>query len=221
MEYNVNSDLVGERFIEGVGFELRTLLNGFSGPLQLMKFKIDDPELFEVFRMFDTSLARLQRLAERSSIIAAIDQKTIYEKEQVDIADIAKYTALEMQALADLESISLSIVSGTQNVSVIGNRELLVQVFQVIFELVISLSAHNSTISIEFKNINGIVFCNITSPTANLPHLQGSSKNTYVLEDSLSWDIVLIIKILELHKAKIQTENSNGAGSTLQIIFQT
>ena len=212
--------IVSEKFIEGISFELRTLLNGFAGPLQLMKFKIDDPAMFEVFRMFDTSISKMQRLAVRSSIVSAFEQNVHFTKESVDIVEVARYAALDMQSLADLENISLNIESETENSSVLGNYDLLLQVFQVILELITSLSTENTHIFVDFKTINEGVLCKISSPTANLPTEIFTNKISSKIEENVSWDIELVKKIIIFHKAMIRMVESNGLCNELQIFFE-
>lgn len=220
MQNKISSSGITGKFIGSINFQLRTLLNGFSGPLQLLKFQTDDPDLIEVFRMFDISIDRLQRLAIRASIVSDIEQKVDFEKKPVDIVDIVRYTVLDMQTFADLGKISLNVESDPQNISVDGNHDLLVQVFQVILELLISLSIDNSQVIVDFKTINEGVLCRILSPTANLP----SELNTNSLPDApdeiVSWDIELVKKIILFHKATIRTVLNNGICNELQIIFE-
>ncbi len=220
MKEKSRTETITSRFLHGVGFDLRTLLNGFAGPLQLMKYKIDDPDLAEVFRMFDSSLARLERLAIRSSIISEIENNIPLDTEPINIIDAAKFSALEMQSLAELENISLNFPSDIPNISINGNHDLLLQVFQVLFEMVISLSTENTTITIEFTEQEAGALCNITSPTATLPKELNIDDYSKLPEDSLSWDILLAKKILFLQNANIKVLENNGEYNKLEILFE-
>ncbi|MFP4557021.1 MAG: hypothetical protein ACLFNU_09140 [Bacteroidales bacterium] len=222
MRENGRTESITSSFLHGVGFDLRTLLNGFAGPLQLMKFKIDDPDLAEVFRMFDSSLARLERLAVRSSILSDFEDNNPIDldTEPINIVDIAKFSALEMQSLAELENISLNFPNKTPEISINGNHDLLLQVFQVFFEMVISLSTENTTIIIEFTEQETEVLCNITSPTATLPVELNIEDDSRLPEDSLSWDILLAKRILVLQNANIKVVENKGEYNKLEILFK-
>lgn len=211
---------LSSRLNESMGFELRTLLNGFSGPIQLFKRKVEDPKMMDIFRLIDSSLSRLERLSVRSIIISEIDSESFnLTKTTVNIVDIARYSILDLQTLSDLENIKLNIPEQPSSIPIKGNYDLLIQAFEILIETAISLSTENTQIDIQFVNDNENVTCIISSGTAKLPMELNFNKDEAGLVKEVSWDLLMAKELLSLHGAQVKVVNNNTL-NYFELIFR-
>jgi signal transduction histidine kinase len=214
------NNTLSDKFLEGLNFELRTLLNGFVGPVQLLKLNVDDPGLVEVFRMLDSSLSRLERLAIRTSIVQNPDSIALQKQQgqSINLVDLVKYCILDLQTISDLENITFSINNDSVPANINGNYDLLLQAFEVLFELAISLSESDTTIGVDFALENQRAICRVTSPTASFPaelNLDVSS-STETNSAQCQWDILLAKAIIEGHEGKLATPSTEGDSFTIE-----
>ena len=212
-----------KKLLQSLNFELRTLLNGFVGPIQLLKYKLDDPELVEIFRLFDSSTSRLERLAVRTSIFQNLDNsKFVFKSDLINLVDLAKFCILDLQPITELENVKLSINENSPgNTSIIkGDYNVLSQAFSILFEMAINLSAQNDNIVIEFNSFEEELMCQITSPTATFSsdlNIQLSNGDSY---DSLPWDILLAKTILSEHNAYLSLSENISKSNSFKIVFK-
>jgi signal transduction histidine kinase len=203
-----------------MGFELRTLLNGFSGPIQLFKQRVEDPNMLDIFRLIDSSLSRLERLSVRSIIISEIGSESFaLAKTSVNIVDIARYSILDLQTLSDLENIKLNIPEQPSSIYIEGNYDLLIQAFEILIETAISLSKENTQIDIEFVTENEKVTCTISSTTAKLPTELNFNNDEAGWSKEVSWDLLMAKKLLSLHDAQVKVVNNNSL-NYFELIFR-
>lgn len=217
-----NSSLVKNKLLQGLGFELRTLLNGFAGPIQLLKNRVENPELVDIFRLIDSSLSRLEELSIRSSMVSKIDTFHFPLKlNLINVVDIARYSILELQPIANLENIRFEVKSQPPDFKILGDYDMLKQVFEILLETAISLSEENSTINIHFLDDKSCIKCTITSSTAILPLELSHDLKQMATNEDVSWNLLMIKQLLTIHDAEIRIieENINVANS-LEITFK-
>ncbi|MDX9770950.1 MAG: hypothetical protein RBT19_11345 [Tenuifilaceae bacterium] len=195
------------KFLEGLSFELRTLLNGFVGPVQLLKYKVDDPSLVEVFQMLDSTLSRLERLTLRTSIVQNVNnlEQLKQKNETINLADLVKYCILDLQTISDLENIKFNLSNDSLPINITGNHDLLLQAFEVLFELAISLSESDSTIEVDFALENQRAICRVLSPTATFPSYLNLTPASDDDPNSAPWDLLLAKHIINGHQGIVTT----------------
>ena len=216
-----NDHTIGQKLLEGLDFELRTLLNGFVGPMQFLKYKIDDHGLVDIFRMLDSSLSRLERLSNRAAIVNSIDSKSAnFECKSINLVDLVRFSILELQPIADIENIKLAVQDEQDEISVFGDYNLLLQAFQVLLELAISLSVGDSSIDISFSSTQNQVLCFISTSSVDFPvELSTHPVDESTLTDP-SWDISMAKKKLHHHNAILQVNCEESRNSTICILFE-
>ncbi|MDY0253515.1 MAG: hypothetical protein RBR30_03810 [Tenuifilaceae bacterium] len=211
-------NLLTTKLLEGLSFELRTLLNGFVGPVQLLKFNVDDPSLVEIFRMLDSTLSRLERLTLRTSIVQNAENLTQLgqKNDTINLVDLVKYCILDLQTISDLENITFNISNNNIPANISGSYDLLLQAFEVLFELAISLSESDSTIEVDLTLQNQRIVCNVTSPSATFPSDLNTDSGNSNKTSSATWDLLLAKQIIEGHKGQITTPTSQGNSFTIE-----
>jgi signal transduction histidine kinase len=221
MKDNIQPNKLTNKLFQSLGFELRTLLNGFSGPIQLLKATISNPELTDVFRMFDSSLSRLERLAIRSALVTKMElEEYQFELKQENIIDIARYSAIELQSISNLESIKILIAQEPSSIMVEGNFDLLKSLFEILLESAISLSAENSSIEITFITLPDAIKCNIVPSNASLPYELNSSADELHRIASTPWDLLLAKSIALIHNVQLVIVNPNSQLNFFELIFK-
>lgn len=218
--YGNKSQLISTKVFQNLGFDLRTLLNGFVGPIQLLKFKLDDPDLVEIFRLLDSSLFRLERLANRSVIVSNLELQTnSISKKPINIVDVARYSILELQTISDLENVKINVEADVTPVTIYGDYDLLIQTFEILFELSISLSLENTQVEVSFSEKNQKVICTIYSPTANFSSdINLVDEKESELKD-VSWGVLLAINILQKHNAIVRLADLDGNSNSIEVEF--
>jgi signal transduction histidine kinase len=220
MKNSVQSNMLSNKLLHSLGFELRTLLNGFSGPVQLLKVTINNPELTDIFRMFDSSLSRLERLAIRSALVTRMElEGHKFDEKQENIIDIARYSAMELQSISNLENITICIAQEPTSILVEGNFELLKSLFEILLETAISLSAENSSIDIAFNTLPNAIVCTIVPNNASLPFELNSSADELHRIASTPWDLIMAKRIAVLHNVKLSVVNPNSQLNFFELIF--
>jgi signal transduction histidine kinase len=220
MKNSVQSNMLSNKLLHSLGFELRTLLNGFSGPVQLLKVTINNPELTDIFRMFDSSLSRLERLAIRSALVTRMElEGHKFDEKQENIIDIARYSAMELQSISNLENIKICIAQEPTSILVEGNFELLKSLFEILLETAISLSAENSSIDIAFNTLPNAIVCTIVPNNASLPFELNSSADELHRIASTPWDLIMAKRIAVLHNVKLSVVNPNSQLNFFELIF--
>ncbi|PKP36325.1 MAG: hypothetical protein CVT98_08255 [Bacteroidetes bacterium HGW-Bacteroidetes-15] len=218
---DVNQPLeLSRKVFQNLEFDLRTLLNGFVGPIQLLKFKLDDPDLVEIFRLLDSTLYRLERLASRSNIVSKFELDIDHlSKRTINIVDVARYSIIELQTITDLENVKINIQPTNGPISLQGDYDLLLQVFEILLEHTISLSHDNSTVEVSFNMNDQQVVCSIYSPSATFSSEIGNPHYSEGDSNNLSWGLFLAISILQKHNASVVVNHSDGNTNKLDIIF--
>lgn len=213
------SSPLANKLSEGLSFELRTLLNGFQGPIQLLKHRVDDPGLVDIFRLLDTSISRLERFALRSTIASNLnDEQPDFPKTSINLVDIIKFCTLELQPISELENLKITCENQLNPLNIIGNKDLLLHLFEILLEIAISLSRESSTINIRFEE-NQYIVCSIQAQTAVFPMEMGLGIDECYNHEAITWDFLLAKQIAILHNAQIVVAESHGANNTFHVKF--
>lgn len=213
--------IVKSKFFQGLGFELRTLLNGLEGPLQLLKKRVNDPGLVDVFRLLDTSLSRIERLSISSTIVSSLNTKIFsINKTELNIADIVRYSILELQSISSLENIKIRVPTEQIAINVFADYNMIKQVFDIMLETTISLSEENSFIDINFEDDEICTKCIITSNTATLPEELSLNIKQMGESDDIQTNLLVVKQLLKLNNADIRAINDiNQQANTIEITF--
>lgn len=221
-ENKVQSIELRKKLLESLGFELRTLLNGFVGPIQLLKYKLDDPELVEIFRLFDSSTSRLERLALRTSMLQNFDSSSfVLDRVPINLRDLVKFSILDLQPIAELENVTIKIDGNNQvDSTILGDTNALLQTFIIVFEMAINLSNQNETINVNFSSNDNEIVCQVVSPSATFSadlNIQPYNGENYY---ALSWDILLAKSILFSHNAYLSLLSNSSETNSIIIAFK-
>lgn len=135
--------------LRGFGHESRTLLNGITGPMQLIQSLDNNPALVEPFRIMELSLSRMEKFSLRTMVLAdLLSNQPFILSSNVNVSDIIRHVVLDQTEQLDFFKIKLDI-SNLGDVQVIqANKDLAFHAFLILIEQAIQYAKEDSIITI-------------------------------------------------------------------------
>lgn len=202
-----------------IGHESRTLLNGITGPVQIIRSLSDEPKLIEPLRMLELSVSRFDKFSFRALLLSDLlkVEKRITTK-TFNLVDIYRYIVLDLTDLLDFYSIKVDLQNEDSKIEIVSDSDLLSHCIMILFEHAISLSNEESTITVFFtKNINQ-VDCTLTCTDNGFLY---KSLNSVFSEVGYPSDIDLYLLKLGLEvlnaKMNLSLSSSNQSIVTLEL----
>lgn len=154
--------------LKALGHKSRTLLNGITGPVQIIRSLSDEPKLIEPLRILELTVSRFERFSFRSLMLSDLLQSNkISTPKPFDLIDSFRYVVLEFTDLLDFYNMKIELDNSTP-VEISGDYDLLSHCIMIIFEQVIAISNEGNTIKVGFTSKNEVVCCSITCPDKGL-----------------------------------------------------
>lgn len=136
-----------------IGFESRTLLNGITGPIHLLRSMITDPALLETLHILDLSTVRFEKFSLRSQLLAnLLNPAATLNIESCDLTDLVNHAVLELNDFINFYGITISIAHNAVSVIVDANRDLVYQSVMISFEQFMGVLETGSTINVNMEN---------------------------------------------------------------------
>ncbi|HUX53812.1 MAG TPA: hypothetical protein VMV56_05335 [Williamwhitmania sp.] len=159
---SITSDFASE-FLEGVSHEVRSFLNGISGPIQLLKDKIEAKDQYDLYSMIDSSIGRLVRFTFKTSLIGLLQkQKYGAKKEIVNLFPLLQQATVNLQEIKFSGSVNVLVEKPTFEPVVSGDADLLLQCFESLIERIVLSYGNEAPVSVSFSSPeNGRFTCKI------------------------------------------------------------
>jgi len=208
-------------FIRNITYEIRTLLNNVGAPMQLIKEKMDDPELIPFFSIIDTTLNRLVEFTFKATLSADLKLGNYpIKKMLVDLDEIFRFSTLELTEFLEFEKIKLTINPPHFKANIYGDKDLLFHTFTAILDKVIYLTKENGEILIDFTSGINSIDCKITSNSFSL-----NRQDILEILNSTSTEqeigLALAKLVLDIHDGIYWVDSTKEAGITIGISFKT
>ncbi len=208
-------------FIRNITYEIRTLLNNVGAPMQLIKEKIDDPELIPFFSIIDTTLNRLVEFTFKATLSSDLKLGNYpIKKMLVDLDEIFRFSMLELTEFLEFEKIKLTINPPHFKANIYGDKELLFHSFTAILDKVIYLTKENGEILLDFNSGINSIDCKITSNSFTL-----NKQDILEIFNSSSTEqeigLALAKLVLDIHDGSYWVDFTKEAGITIGISFKT
>lgn len=143
-DYSAHSEILRQ-----VGFESRTLLNGITGPIQLIRSLSNDPNLLEILHILELSTIRFEKFSLRSQLLSDLLNPTFQaSKEKFDIADLLKHAILELNDFINFFGVNIHINQNLSGVVVNASKDIIYQSILIVFEQFMSVLDTGSTIQV-------------------------------------------------------------------------
>mgnify|MGYP005835907945 CR=1 FL=1 len=132
-----------------VGFEARTLLNGITGPIQLIRSLSNDPNLLEILHILELSTIRFEKFSLRSQLLSDLLNPTFQaSKETFDFVDLLKHAILELNDFINFFGVNIQVNQNLSGVVVNAGKDIIYQCILIVFEQFMSVLDTGSTIRV-------------------------------------------------------------------------
>ncbi len=149
--------------LKALGHKSRTLLNGITGPVQIIRSLSDDPKLIEPLRLLELSVSRFEKFSFRSLLLSdLIRDNKITNPKPFDLVEIIRYINLDLTDLLDFYNIHVDLQSDNSSIELTSDSDLFSHCIMILLEHIISLSNDGSVIKIEFKKNTTQADCTFT-----------------------------------------------------------
>jgi signal transduction histidine kinase len=208
-------------FIRNITYEIRTLLNNVGGPLQMIKEKIDDPELIPFFGIIDSTLNRLVEFTFKANLLSDLKLGNYpIKKTKVNLEEIIRFTVLELTEFIELEKIKLTINAPDSKVNLYADKDLLFHCFTAILDKTISLTKDNGEIQIDFIVSEQQLDCKIRTSSITFPKQDILEIfNSVSIEQEIGLAFAKIV--LNVHNGSYWVDMTQEKGITIGISFKT
>lgn len=203
--------------LKALGHKSRTLLNGITGPVQIIRSLSDEPKLIEPLRILELTVSRFERFSFRSLMLSDLLQSNkIPTPKPFDLIDTFRYVALDFTDLLDFYNLKIELENNNASIEVTSDYDLLSHCIMIIFEQVIAISNEGNSIKVEFASNNDTVCCTITCPDKGLVQ---RSLNSVLSTSGYPSDIDLyMLKFgVEVLKAKLSLTLSSSIQTVIKL----
>ncbi len=207
-------------FIRNIIYEIRTLLNNVGAPIQLIKEKIDDPELIPFFGIIDTTLSRMVEFTFKATLSSDLRLGNYpIKKTLINLEEILRFSMLELSEYLELQQVKLSVNSSLSKPSFYGDKDLLFHGFNAILDKTINMTKENGEIVVDFDVFSDRVDCKITSSSITFPKENVLDIfNSSSIEQEIGLSLALIV--LTIHDASYWVDLTKEKGVTIGITFK-
>ncbi|MEW5846915.1 MAG: hypothetical protein AB1777_11730 [Bacteroidota bacterium] len=143
-DYSAHSEILRQ-----VGFEARTLLNGITGPIQLIRSLSNDPNLLEILHILELSTVRFEKFSLRSQLLSDLVNPSFQAtKEKFDIIDLLKHAILELNDFINFYGVNIELSPQLSSLEVEASKDIIYQSILIVFEQFMSVLDTGSTIQV-------------------------------------------------------------------------
>ncbi|MBC7125516.1 MAG: hypothetical protein H5T24_07770 [Bacteroidales bacterium] len=143
-DYSSHSEILRQ-----VGFESRTLLNGITGPIQLIRSLSNDPNLLEILHILELSTVRFEKFSLRSQLLSDLLNPSMQaSNERFDLVDLLKHAVLELNDFINFFGVNIELSKDLSSFEVEADRDIIYQSVLIAFEQFMSVLESGSAIKV-------------------------------------------------------------------------
>jgi len=185
---DVNSKI---EIFKSLGHKSRTLLNGITGPIQIIRSLSDDPNLIEPLRMLELNVARFDKYSLRSLMLAELIKNEKWSNpKKINLVETVKYLVLDLTDFLDFYNIRVDIQNDQTQPEITIDFDLLYNFLMILLEQIIALSTEGSAIKIEYLSSRSSIECLIKPDDNGIIH---KSLNPILMSGEFSPDVDLYL----------------------------
>jgi two-component system sensor histidine kinase/response regulator len=213
-------------FLKLISHELRTPLNGILGFTNILKDKIDSPELVEYLHYIDESAKRLEQFSYQALLITQLKAgKFKIQNENVRLDALLSKTTSHLKEKIDKKNITIKFQPLTTFHFIKGDEELITICFQSLVEnsvkyssvggdVVIRVFADEQSTVCEFID-NGAGFPPKILENPFLPFVNAEKH----IDKNTGLNLLLVKLIMDAHQGQIEISNNQQKGATVRLTF--
>ncbi len=213
-------------FLNIISHEIRTPLNGIKGFTEILKKRIDSPQLLEFLQYLEISAERLEKFSYQALLIAQLRTKK-YELyvEEIPILTLLDIVSKKLKTKLDKKNIHLEFQKDADLFTIKADLNLANICFECLIDNAIKYSPKNEIILMNVYSENG--YTNIEFIDKGTGFSQVALKNLYSffgvgdkhIDENTGLNLALTKLIMKAHKGDINVSN-NEVGATVKLIFK-
>lgn len=153
-----NDQSAYSEILRQVGFESRTLLNGITGPIQLIRSLSNDPNLLETLHILELSTIRFEKFSLRAQLLSDLLNPNLQPSTvKVNLADLIKHAALELNDFFNFYGVTPKIEPHLPKLEVDASSDIVYQSVLIVFEQFMSVLNPDSSINVTGEENAGVI----------------------------------------------------------------
>ncbi len=214
-------------FLNIISHEIRTPLNGIKGFTEILKSRIDSPQLLEYLSYLEISADRLQQFSHQALLIGELRTK-IYEIELQDIPIVIllEQTKKLLKVKIEKKNIQVEFLKDAELSIVKADIKLIQICFECLIDNALKYSRANDIVVVNAYSVdnhtviefidNGTGF----STVALKKLFKFFGVGDKHIDQNTGLNLALIKLIMDAHKGKINISNNKTGGATVQLKFK-
>ncbi|MFZ5941137.1 MAG: hybrid sensor histidine kinase/response regulator [Bacteroidota bacterium] len=220
------SEKIKNDFLNIISHEIRTPLNGIIGPLELIRLKLEDPNILRLVELLDHSVARLEKFSYTALKITELrTQKIRLAMVPVQLNQITEALARQNPALAARKNLHIDTVHTLKNLEVSGDKHLITTCVQCLLDQCFHLSDENSRVRIMTGRDKEFIYIDISGEGRGLPLTDKDklyaifSSVEKVTDNNPGLDLALARLVMEAHQGQLEI-TQDGGRFIFRMLFQ-
>jgi two-component system, sensor histidine kinase and response regulator len=221
-----NIDIAKTEFLNIIGHEVRTALNGIVGPIQLLKHELNDDKLPNLINILDISVSRLEKFSLTALTITELktgNQNMMNGKIKMSV--LIQNVLDKVSKLLNPKNNRIQLLPFTQEIEIKGDLKLLTICIENIIENAIKYSPAEGVITMNVKPGNKLINCEISDQGKGFS--ESALNNLFKLfmpgephiDRNIGLGLAFSKLIMEAHSGKIEVENIKDEGALVRLIF--
>ncbi len=215
-------------FLNMISHEIRTPLNGIKGFTNILKRRIDSPELLEYLQYLETSADRLEKFSTQALLITEL-RTQVYKIQLEEIPIFLLLDASKKQLRAEIERKNIQVeIQKDVDLSLL---KVDLRLIQICFECLIDNA-------VKYSPVNGIVVMNAYTDEKKITIIeiidQGVGFSTVALKNIFRFfglgdkhidqntglNLALVKLIMDAHRGDIKVTNNKPSGAIVKLSFK-
>jgi two-component system sensor histidine kinase/response regulator len=214
-------------FLKLISHELRTPLNGILGFTNILKDKIDSPELVEYLHYIDESAKRLEQFSYQALLITQLKAgKFKIQNENIPLDALYHKTTAHIQEKIDKKTISVHLKQDTSLDFIKGDEGLITICFQQLLDNSVKYSPVGGDVLIRVFTDKQSTVCEFIDNGAGFPpkilenpFLPFVNAEKHIDKNS-GLNLLLLKLIMDAHQGQIEIFNNQQKGATVSLTFR-
>lgn len=218
-------DHAKNEFLRMINHEIRTPLNAILGFTDLLKNEPSSAQIYEMVRYIDTASVRLEKfLMVVLQITALLANNQPVSDELVFIDELFKTGLNRLQDKILAKKIKLGLQGFDQNISMHGNKTLLLSCFESILDNSVKFSPVEGTLIIRVYAVDHLFIEIIDEGPGFSERAMGQLFNLFAVgekhvDQTTGLGLALVKLIMDAHQAKIEIMKNQPTGARVRLIF--
>jgi len=221
----LNFDKSKTKFLNGLINEIRSPINRIMTTVNMIKDKIDSPDLTELLSLLDSNVSRLESFSFATNELFRLkDENVIIKKENISLLELIEVCTIEKRNTFSEFGISV-YKKDVEDIQVLGDFELLLNNIGIILMNLISNMKKGAELNFNIYKDDEHTFLEIisTQTTYNASQINKLKKvfdeNENSVDNNVSVELMLSRQIMTLHKGKIGLIALDDTSIITKLIF--